>query len=101
MTEDRALLQSVIGNPQDDATRLAYADWLAVRGDPRARFARAYPDIYRFIAGLKAAAEVYTPFGLLQGYAAAGRADLLYGLSLELRAHEGDARFNPRLPGVL
>jgi uncharacterized protein (TIGR02996 family) len=37
---DDAFLQAVLSDPDDDAPRLAYADWLEERGDPRGEFIR-------------------------------------------------------------
>ncbi len=38
--EERALIEQILQCPDDDAPRLAYADWLAERGDPRGDFIR-------------------------------------------------------------
>jgi uncharacterized protein (TIGR02996 family) len=35
---ERDLLAAIIAEPDDDAPRLVYADWLAERGDPRGEF---------------------------------------------------------------
>jgi uncharacterized protein (TIGR02996 family) len=40
MTRDDAFLQAVIADPDDDGLRLAYADYLDERGDPRGEFIR-------------------------------------------------------------
>lgn len=40
MRNDEAFLHAIADKPADDATRLAYADWLEERGDPRADFLR-------------------------------------------------------------
>jgi uncharacterized protein (TIGR02996 family) len=40
MTDDQALLRAVLANPEDDALRLVYADWLDERGDPRGEYLR-------------------------------------------------------------
>jgi uncharacterized protein (TIGR02996 family) len=40
MRHDEAFLQAIIENPEDDAPRLVYADWLEERGDPRGEFIR-------------------------------------------------------------
>jgi uncharacterized protein (TIGR02996 family) len=41
MTPDRAFLDAVLANPDDDTPRLVYADWLEENGDgPRAEFIR-------------------------------------------------------------
>jgi uncharacterized protein (TIGR02996 family) len=40
MTEQQAFLQAIFEEPDDDAPRLIYADWLEERGDPRAEFIR-------------------------------------------------------------
>jgi uncharacterized protein (TIGR02996 family) len=40
MTRDGAFLRAVIENPEDETTRLVYADWLEERGDRRAEFLR-------------------------------------------------------------
>lgn len=47
MDEQRRLLQAVLDAPQDDAARLAYADWCDRQSDPRGEFIRLqvqYPD---------------------------------------------------------
>src|SRR5262245_16952100 len=42
MTEqERALVQAIREQPEDDALRLIYADWLQDRGDPRGEFIHA------------------------------------------------------------
>lgn len=40
MTQDDAFLQAIMDNPDDDAPRLIYADWLDERDDPRGEFIR-------------------------------------------------------------
>lgn len=40
MSEQQALLQAIIDNPEDDAVRLVYADWLEERDDPLAELIR-------------------------------------------------------------
>ena len=40
MTDERSFLDAIGGDPDDDASRLVYADWLEERGDPRAEFLR-------------------------------------------------------------
>jgi len=41
MPLEQAFLAAIQSNPDDDAPRLIYADWLEERGDPRAAFLRA------------------------------------------------------------
>ena len=41
MTEDEAFIRAVVDNPGDDTPRLAYADWLDDRDDPRSAYLRA------------------------------------------------------------
>ena len=41
MTEDEAFIRAVVDCPGDDAARLAYADWLDERDDPRGAYLRA------------------------------------------------------------
>jgi uncharacterized protein (TIGR02996 family) len=40
MTHGDAFLQAVLAEPDDDAPRLIFADWLEERGDPRGAFIR-------------------------------------------------------------
>lgn len=40
MTYHDAFLQAILENPDEDAPRLIYADWLEERGDPRGEFIR-------------------------------------------------------------
>jgi uncharacterized protein (TIGR02996 family) len=40
LAKDDAFLQAIIEDPEDDAPRLVYADWLEEHGDPRAEFIR-------------------------------------------------------------
>src|SRR6266511_6221714 len=40
MRQEDAFLQAVLDEPDDDAPRLIYADWLEERGDPRGEFIR-------------------------------------------------------------
>ncbi|MEK6233560.1 MAG: TIGR02996 domain-containing protein [Planctomycetales bacterium] len=40
MSMDKRFRLDILNNPQDDAARLVYADWLEERGNPRAEFIR-------------------------------------------------------------
>src|SRR5206468_7966092 len=40
MPTEEAFIQAIIADPDDDAPRLIYADWLDERGDPRGEFIR-------------------------------------------------------------
>ena len=35
MTEEQAFLMAILERPDDDSTKLVYADWLEEQGDPR------------------------------------------------------------------
>jgi uncharacterized protein (TIGR02996 family) len=41
MTEDETFVRAIRANPDDETARLAYADWLDDRADPRAAYLRA------------------------------------------------------------
>src|SRR5262245_10972802 len=48
MTDPEALLQAILADPEDDAIRLVYADYLEERGEPeRAEFIRVQCDLAR------------------------------------------------------
>jgi uncharacterized protein (TIGR02996 family) len=47
MNQEEALLRDILENPDDDAPRLLYADWLDVRGNPRGEFIRVQCDLAR------------------------------------------------------
>jgi uncharacterized protein (TIGR02996 family) len=47
MMHDDAFLQIILENPDDDAPRLIYADWLEERGDPRGEFIRVQCELAR------------------------------------------------------
>ena len=40
MTDERAFLTAILERPDDDATKLVYADWLEEQGDPRGEYLR-------------------------------------------------------------
>jgi uncharacterized protein (TIGR02996 family) len=40
MTDERAFLAAILEQPDDDARKLIYADWLEERGDPRGEYVR-------------------------------------------------------------
>jgi uncharacterized protein (TIGR02996 family) len=40
MNDERPFLQAILEQPNDDARKLAYADWLEERGDPRGEYLR-------------------------------------------------------------
>src|SRR5215469_11329163 len=46
MTDD-AFVQAILANPEDDAPRLIFADWLDERGDPRGDFIRVQCQLAR------------------------------------------------------
>lgn len=45
MTDEATFLQALRHDPEDATVRLAYADWLEERGDPRAEFLRAEAEL--------------------------------------------------------
>lgn len=47
MTQDESFLQSIREDPDDDAMRLIYADWLEERGDPHGEFIRVQVELAR------------------------------------------------------
>jgi uncharacterized protein (TIGR02996 family) len=47
MTPDDAFLADIIANPEDDALRLIYSDYLDERGDPRGEFIRVQCELAR------------------------------------------------------
>jgi uncharacterized protein (TIGR02996 family) len=47
MTDHDAFLDAIRENPDDDAHRLVYADWLEERGDPRGEFIRVQCELAR------------------------------------------------------
>jgi uncharacterized protein (TIGR02996 family) len=51
MPDETRLLRAILTAPEDDAPRLAYADWLAQRGDPRGEFIRIQCRVARPPAG--------------------------------------------------
>jgi uncharacterized protein (TIGR02996 family) len=40
MTDERAFMTAILERPDDDATKLVYADWLEEQGDPRGEYLR-------------------------------------------------------------
>jgi uncharacterized protein (TIGR02996 family) len=40
VTEERAFLKAILERPEDDASKLVYADWLEEQGDPRGEYLR-------------------------------------------------------------
>jgi uncharacterized protein (TIGR02996 family) len=51
MTPNDAFLQAILEDPDDDAPRLVYADWLEERGDPRGEFIRVQCHLARMGQG--------------------------------------------------
>jgi uncharacterized protein (TIGR02996 family) len=51
MTSNEAFLQAILEDPDDDAPRLVYADWLEKRGDPRGEFIRVQCQLARLAPG--------------------------------------------------
>jgi uncharacterized protein (TIGR02996 family) len=47
MREDFPFLRAIVNQPDDDALRLIYADWLEDRGDPRAEFLRLEVELHQ------------------------------------------------------
>src|SRR5262249_49935579 len=47
MTDERAFLTAILERPDDDATKLVYADWLEEQGDPRAEYLRLMMTVRR------------------------------------------------------
>jgi uncharacterized protein (TIGR02996 family) len=51
MQDEEALFQAILDNPDDEALRLVYADFLEERGDPRAEFIRVQSALAHLGAG--------------------------------------------------
>jgi uncharacterized protein (TIGR02996 family) len=47
MTDERAFLTALLERPDDDATKLVYADWLEEQGDPRGEYLRLMLQVRR------------------------------------------------------
>jgi uncharacterized protein (TIGR02996 family) len=45
--DDTTFLRNILLNPEDDALRLVYADWLDERGDPRGELLRLLVHVFR------------------------------------------------------
>jgi uncharacterized protein (TIGR02996 family) len=60
MPSDTDFLQSIISNAEDDTPRLAYADWLDERGDPRGEFIRVQIELSRMSREDARASPLYT-----------------------------------------
>lgn len=58
MTEDEAFLQAILEEPDADAPRLMYADWLDERDDPRAEFIRVQCTLASAVMGAARRAEL-------------------------------------------
>jgi uncharacterized protein (TIGR02996 family) len=56
---EQAFLQAIIENPDDDAPRLIFADWLDERGDPRAPFIRIQCRLARLPQGDRQVYELW------------------------------------------
>jgi uncharacterized protein (TIGR02996 family) len=48
---EQAFLRAIVENPEDDALRLIFADWLDERDDPRAAFIRTQCQLARLPPG--------------------------------------------------
>jgi uncharacterized protein (TIGR02996 family) len=47
MSDEAALLEAILANPEDETHLLVYADWLEERGDPRGQNIRANVEMSR------------------------------------------------------
>ena len=47
MTHDEVFVQAILEEPEADALRLIYADWLEERGDPRGELIRVQCELAR------------------------------------------------------
>ena len=47
MNEEHSFLKAILERPDDDATKLVYADWLEEQGDPRAEYLRLMVKVRR------------------------------------------------------
>jgi uncharacterized protein (TIGR02996 family) len=63
---DDPFLTAVLAAPDDDATRLVYADWLEERGDPRAEFLRVESQFLKLAPNAKRASALQARLRELQ-----------------------------------
>lgn len=59
--DEAGFLKAIAADPADETARLAYADWLADRGDPRAEFVRLSADFLRSVRGLADLRRAHPP----------------------------------------
>jgi uncharacterized protein (TIGR02996 family) len=100
MTAEAAFVAQLLERPDDDVTRLVYADWLEESGDERSSAVRQHPELFRFLASLRSAADEKKALGPLGEWVFGGRIDLVRALRLFLGCHPSPSRTIPILPGI-
>jgi uncharacterized protein (TIGR02996 family) len=66
VNEEQAFLAAILADPDDDAPRLVFADWLEERGDPRGEFIRGQCRLARMREWDDGYTELETRCGLLE-----------------------------------
>jgi uncharacterized protein (TIGR02996 family) len=66
VNEEKAFLSAILADPDDDAPRLVFADWLEERGDPRGEFIRGQCRLARMRKWDDGYTELETRCGLLE-----------------------------------
>ncbi len=61
MQMEDAFLQDIAADPDDDAPRMIFADWLEERGDPRGEFIRVQCQLARMAGNDPRRAELSSP----------------------------------------
>jgi uncharacterized protein (TIGR02996 family) len=51
MNDETAFIEAILADPEDEAPRLIYADWLEERGDPRGEFLRVENELANLAPG--------------------------------------------------
>jgi uncharacterized protein (TIGR02996 family) len=57
MPDESSLIQAILASPEDDSARLAYADWLSERGNPRGELIRVQVTLARGVSDTAALQE--------------------------------------------
>jgi uncharacterized protein (TIGR02996 family) len=66
MSDEKPFIEAILADPDDDAPRLIYADWLEDRGDPRGEYLRLDAEVVRLPEGDPRRAECVSRLGALR-----------------------------------
>jgi uncharacterized protein (TIGR02996 family) len=90
MADDSGFMNAILANPEDEAVRLIYADWLEEADDPRAEYLRIHSELARLKGKSKKKLRLQERLERLRSTLPSGWVAVIENLGVPFHAHHFD-----------